>query len=174
MVSYMSPDFCQRKLEEGDMVFSDLGTEFLGYHSDIQPAYIVGKGTKEKLKLIEASVNMLKAMIAATKPGATDVDIVNAAIGSISKTQYRDYLKTTTLGHGYGVGWEYHDLTGATPRLSKNKQTTLKKNMILCLEPGVIVPTLGGAAVEDEVIVTDNGCEVITKCAERAENLLAS
>jgi Xaa-Pro aminopeptidase len=172
-VSYMSPDFCQRTLEDGDMVFSDLGTELMGYHSDIQPAYIVGKQrAREKLKIVETSLNMLEAMIKATRPGATDVDIVNAAVKSISKTDLRDYLKTSTLGHGYGVGWEYPDLTGATPLLPKKRQTVIKKNMILCLEPGVIVPAVGGAAIEDEVIVTDGGCEVITKCAERARDLL--
>ena len=48
MISYMSPDYTQRKLREGDMVYADIGTEFMGYHSDIQPAYIVGRGTGTK------------------------------------------------------------------------------------------------------------------------------
>jgi Xaa-Pro aminopeptidase len=48
----------------------------------------------------------------------------------------------------------------------------LQENMVLCFEPGIFVPGVGGAAVEDEVIVTSEGCEVISKCAERAEELL--
>jgi Xaa-Pro aminopeptidase len=173
-ISYMSPDFTQRKLEDGDMIYADIGSELMGYHSDIQPAYIVGKGSKEKLKLIETSLDMLRAMIDATRPGATDTDVVKAAYKVSDKSPFKEYVRTWTLGHGYGVGSDYPDLTGATLTLPKSKQMTLKETMNLCLEPGLFVPGLGGAAVEDQVIVTKDGCDVLTKSGERAEELLKS
>ena len=171
-ISYMSPDYTQRRLREGDMVYADIGTELMGYHSDIQPAYIVGQGSLNQIRLIESNLNMLRAMFEATRQGVTDTDVVKAAYGAVSDSPYRDYVRTWTLGHGYGVGVDPPDMTGSTLSLPKNKQMKLEQNMVLCLEPGIFVPGVGGAAIEDMVIVTADGCEILTKCADRAEGLL--
>ena len=171
-ISYMSPDYTQRKLREGDMIYADIGSELMGYHSDIQPAYIVGKGNTEQISIVENSLNMLKAMFKATRPGATDTDVVKAAYSVVGDSPYRDYVRRWTLGHGYGVGSDPPDMTSATLALPKRKQMRLQENMVLCLEPGIFAPRVGGAAVEDEVIVTANGCEILTNCARRAEELL--
>ena len=63
-------------------------------------------------------------------------------------------------------------MTGATLTLPKSRQMKLQENMVLCYEPGLFVPGVGGAAVEDEVIVTRDGCQVLSRCAERAQELL--
>ena len=171
-ISYMSPDYTQRKLREGDMIYADIGSELMGYHSDIQPAYIVGKGNAEQLSIIEGSLKMLKAMFKSTRSGATDTDVVKAAYSAVGDSPYQDYVRRWTLGHGYGVGSDPPDMTSATLALPRSKQMKLQENMVLCLEPGIFVPEVGGAAVEDEVIVTANGCEILTDCARRAEELL--
>jgi Xaa-Pro dipeptidase len=171
-ISYMSPDYTQRKLRQGDMIYADIGSELMGYHSDIQPAHIVGKGNAKQLRIIEDSLNMLKAMFRATHPGATDTDVVKTAYGVMRDSPYRDYVRSWTLGHGYGVGSDPPDMTNATLALPKSNQMKLQQNMVLCLEPGIFVPEVGGAAVEDEVIITRDGCEVLTNCARRAEELL--
>lgn len=172
VIPYISPDYTQRKLRDGDMVYADIGTEFMGYHSDIQPAYIVGRGSKHQLRLIETSLSMIRVMIGATRPGVTDTQVLRAAYKMLDGNPFRDYVRTWTLGHGYGVGLDPPDLTGTTLTLPKDRQMRLQRNMLLCYEPGIFVPGVGGAAVEDEVIVTENGCEVLTKCAKRAEELL--
>jgi Xaa-Pro aminopeptidase len=154
------------------MVYADIGTEFMGYHSDIQPAYIVGEGSKDQLRLIETSLSMIRVMIGATRPGVTDTQVLRAAYRVLDGNPFRDYVRTWTFGHGYGVGLDPPDLTGTTLTLPKDRQMRLQRNMLLCYEPGIFVPGVGGAAVEDEVIVTENGCEVLTKCAKRAEELL--
>ncbi len=171
-ISYMSPDYTQRKLREGDMVYADIGTELMGYHSDIQPAYTVGRGSRDQLQLIQTSLDMLKRMFETTRPGVTDTDVLRAAYKVLEGSPFRNYVRTWTFGHGYGVGSDPPDMTGATLTLPKSKQMKLQENMILCFEPGVFVPGLGGAALEDEVIVTSEGCEIISRCAERAEEFL--
>jgi len=171
-ISYMSPDYTQRRLREGEMIYADIGSELMGYHSDLQPAYIIGRGNLNQMRLIENSLNMLKAMFEATRPDVTDTDVVKAAYRAASDSPYREYVRTWTLGHGYGVGVDPPDMTGAMLTLPKSKQMKLQENMVLCYEPGIFVPGVGGAAVEDEVIVTSDGCEVISKCAERAQELL--
>ena len=174
-MSYLSPDYTQRKLVAGDLIYADIGSELMGYHSDIQPAYIVGKkGTARQLKLIETSLEMLKAMVEATRPGTTDTDLVRAAYRVLKKSPFAHFVRTWTFGHGYGVGSDYPDLTGATLNLPKPKQMALRENMHLCYEPGIFVPGLGGAAVEDQVLVTKDGCEVLTKCGDRAQELLSN
>ena len=174
-MSYLSPDYTQRKLVAGDLIYADIGSELMGYHSDIQPAYIVGKkGTARQLKLIETSLEMLKAMVEATRPGTTDTDLVRAAYRVLKKSPFAPFVRTWTFGHGYGVGSDYPDLTGATLNLPKPKQMALRENMHLCYEPGIFVPGLGGAAVEDQVLVTKDGCEVLTKCGDRAQELLSN
>jgi Xaa-Pro aminopeptidase len=171
-IPYLSPDYTQRKLREGDMVYADIGTELMGYHSDIQPAYVVGRGTKDQLDLIETSVKMIKAMFNATRSRATDTEVLRAAYKTLDGNPFRDHVRTWTFGHGYGVGVDPPDMTGAMLTLPKSRQMKLQENMVLCYEPGIFVPGVGGAAVEDEVIVTSDGCEVISKCAERAQELL--
>ena len=171
-ISYLSPDYTQRKLREGDMVYADIGTELMGYHSDIQPASVVGRGTKDQLDLIETSVNMIKAMFNATRPGATDTEVLRAAYKTLDGNPFRDHVRTWTFGHGYGVGVDPPDMTGSTLTLPKSRQMKLRENMVLCFEPAVFVQGVGGAAVEDEVVVTSDGCEVISKCSERAEEFL--
>jgi Xaa-Pro aminopeptidase len=171
-IPYLSPDYTQRRLREGDMVYADIGTELMGYHSDIQPAYVVGRGTKDQLDLVETTVKMIKAMISATRSGATDTEVLRAAYKTLDGNPFRGHVRTWTFGHGYGVGVDPPDMTGAMLTLPKTRQTELQENMILCYEPGIFVPGVGGAAVEDEVIVTSDGCEVISKCAKRAEEFL--
>jgi len=172
VIPYISPDFTQRKLRDGDMVYADIGTELMGYHSDIQPVYIVGRGSKDQVDLVQTSLNMMKAMVNATHQGATDTEVLRAAYKTLEGNPFRDHVRTYTFGHGYGVGLDPPDLTGRTLTLPRNKQTKLKQNMVLCFEPGIFVPGVGGAAIEDEVVVTANGCEVISRCAERAESLI--
>jgi Xaa-Pro dipeptidase len=172
VIPYISPDFSQRKLREGDMVYADIGTELMGYHSDIQPAYIVGHGTKDQVELVQTSLNMIEAMVNATHEAASDTEVLRAAYKTLERNPFREHVRTYTFGHGYGVGLDPPDLTGRTLTLPKNKQTTLRQNMVLCFEPGVFVPGVGGAAIEDEVVVTANGCEVISRCAERAQSLI--
>jgi len=174
-ISYMSPDYSQRVLREGDMVYADIGSELMGYHSDIQPALIVGgvaKGTADQVKLIETSLAMLRVMIETTHPSVTDTEILKKAYKVLDGNQFRDYVRTWTFGHGYGVGSDLPDLTGATLHLPKSQQMKLEKHMVLCYEPGLFVPNIGGAAVEDEVIVTSDGCEILTHCGERAASFL--
>jgi Xaa-Pro aminopeptidase len=171
-IPYLSPDYTQRRLREGDMVYADIGTELMGYHSDIQPAYVVGRGTKDQLDLVETTVKMIKAMISATRSGATDTEVLRAAYKTLDGNPFRGHVRTWTFGHGYGVGVDPPDMTGAMLTLPKTRQTELQENMVLCFEPGIFVPGVGGAAVEDEVIVRSDGCEVISKCAKRAEEFL--
>ena len=168
---FVSPDYTQRKLESGDMVLADIGSEFAGYHSDVQPVVIVGTPREGQLSLLRTNMKSIRAMIAATRPGVTDKDIVQAAVTASRGERFGD--REYVFGHGYGVGYEPPFFNPGALLKRKNEETILKQNMVLCYEPGLFVPGIGGSFIEDEVIVTPGGCEVITGCLAHAERLLS-
>ncbi len=172
-ISYVSPDYTQRILKSGDMMHADIGSEYGGYHSDIQPVAIIGTPLQEQISLLATDIKVMRAMIAATKPGASDKDIVQAAVSSARGEPFGDRLRMYLFGHGYGVGVDPPNLTARTLQKARHEKIILKPNMLLCYEPALNVPGVGGAALEDELIVTDSGCEVITKCLAHAERLLS-
>ena len=77
-IPYLSPDYTQRKLREGDMVYADIGTEFMGYHSDIQPAYIVGRGTGPSTNHPDLPEDA-QSHVQRNKTDATDTEVLRAA-----------------------------------------------------------------------------------------------
>jgi len=164
--AFCCPDFTQRRLRSGDWLRADIGSEFLGYHSDIQPNTIIGEPRREQISLLEADIKVIRAMFKATKPGASEQDIVQAAIGASDGR-----LRLWYIGHGYGVGGDPPFLTERSLHKRREDGVILQSNMVICYEPALHVPGVGTSALEDEVIVTENGCEVITDCVGRAEQM---
>ena len=171
-ISYISPDFTQRQLKSGDMVHTDIGSEFAGYHSDVQPVAIIGGPRTGQVSLLRTNAKVLRAMIGATKPGTSEKDVVGAAIESAKGEPFGNDLRMSLFGHGYGVGLDPPNLTAHTLAKSKASEITLREKMVLCYEPGIFVPGVGGTAIEDQVIINQDGCEVMTGCLRHAERLL--
>ena len=91
----------------------------------------------------------------AIRPGVTAGDVDKAA-RNILKRRHLDRYFTHSLGHGLGL--EVHEM----PRLGKGEQTILKEGMVLTVEPGVYLEGVGGIRIEDDVVVTANGCADLT------------
>jgi len=172
-ISYVSPDYTQRKLQSGDMIHADIGTEYAGYHSDIQPVTIIEEPRSQQVALLRTNMKIIRAMIEATRPLATDRDIVRSALVAAKGEPFSDEIRMSLFGHGYGVGVDPPNLTAATLRKRSDELIALRPGMVLCYEPGIFIPGIGGVALEDEVVVTEDGCEVISNCLVQAGNLLA-
>ncbi len=155
------PDFTQRVLQDGDIVDCDYGNEYFGYHSDTNYAMVVGKAREHQKELIELTVRMQDAMIAVTKDGVTDAEVFGAAMKVADKSPYRKYVGSF-FGHAYGCGGELLVLNPSTLLKPSEEQTVIKENMFMCYEPNVRMPGVGGVNLEDGLIVTKDGCEVIT------------
>jgi len=148
-------------LEVGDLVTIDLGAKLGGYHSDMTRAYPVGEVSAELKKLYRAVKQAKKLALEAASPG-----MGCRALDAVT----RDYLKSegfeTEFAHslGHGVGLAVHE----TPRLSFRSEESeiLEVGNVVTLEPGLYVPGLGGVRLEDLVVITETGCEVLTKSAE--------
>ena len=145
----------ERILSHGDFVVFDFGCVVNGYCSDMTRTIVVGEPEEQHLLIYDlvykAQVESLKAI----KPGKTGAEIDAIARNTITEAGYGE-----NFGHGLGhsVGLEIHE----SPRLSKTDQTVLKPGMIVTVEPGVYVPGFGGVRIEDLVVVTEEGYEVLT------------
>jgi Xaa-Pro aminopeptidase len=164
---FMFPPVSSRVMEEGDLVHMEINGRLDGYMIDICRSTVVGRGSREAVRLLETVLRMLEKSIAATKPGimaeelerlANDIAVV---AGYEGKFAFGYGGPGTYLGHGIGLGID------EPPVICKGEKTLLRAGMLLTIEPGLYRTPIGGARIEDEVLVTDDGCEVLTKLARR-------
>lgn len=165
------PDFTQRVLQDGDILDCDYGNEYYGYHSDTNYAMVVGKPRAHQNELLELTIRMQDAMIAVTKDGVTDAKVFAAAMKVADDSPYRKYVGSF-FGHAYGCGGELLVLNPSVLTKPKDQRTVIRENMFMCYEPNVRMHGVGGVNLEDGLIVTKDGCEVITHNSYEAKKAL--
>ncbi len=136
-------------------VVVDSGVILRGYCSDMTRTVHVGRATREERRWYEAVLKAQLAGLAAVAPGKTAAD-VDQATRQVLKDAGLDRYFTHSTGHG--VGLEIHE----PPRLAKQQAERLEPGMVITVEPGVYVPGKGGIRIEDMVVVTDSGSQVLT------------
>jgi Xaa-Pro aminopeptidase len=150
----------ERAFENGDMVTVDWGAKYQGYCSDITSTVFIGKEPGDKQREIYAVVAKAKELsIAAIKPGVTGKEIDSIARDYIASQGYGEYF-----GHslGHSLGRDVHD--GATLS-QRSDNIILAPGMITTVEPGIYIEGFGGVRIEDDVLVTETGHQVLTKSA---------
>lgn len=143
-------------IEAGDFVTMDFGALYEGYHSDMTRTVAVGKATDEMKEVYYTVLNAQENAIRAVKAGLSCKDADDAARSVIETAGYGNYFSHST---GHGVGVEIHEY----PNLSKISDKILKSGNIVTVEPGIYIPEKFGVRIEDMVLVTENGCENLTK-----------
>jgi len=136
-------------------VVIDAGVILRGYCSDMTRTVHVGRVGREERKWYEAVLEAQLAGIAAVKPGKTAGEVDQAARQALRRRKLDRFFTHST---GHGVGLEIHE----PPRLGKGQQERLQPGMVVTIEPGIYVPGKGGIRIEDMVLVTASGCEVLT------------
>jgi Xaa-Pro aminopeptidase len=145
----------QAKLEAGQMLLIDMGAMLDGYASDMTRMVHLGNPPKKFRDAYDAVLQAQLAAIAAVKPGKSGAQVDKAA---------RDVLKAAGLGEafvhstGHGLGLEIHE----DPRIGKSGKVKLAAGMAITIEPGIYLEGWGGIRIEDTVVVTETGCEVLT------------
>jgi Xaa-Pro aminopeptidase len=161
-----------RKTEPGDLVVMDIGAEYGMYTADITRTIpISGTFTKRQRDVYEAVLRANEAAIAMVAPGVNMTDINNkvnevlteglVALGlAKDKSGLRQYYPH---GLSHSIGLQVHDLGGALT------VGVLKPGMVITIEPGLYIREENlGVRIEDDVVVTEKGCEVITSGAPKA------
>jgi Xaa-Pro aminopeptidase len=136
-------------------VVCDFGVILAGYCSDRTRTVHVGPPSKEARQLYESVLEAQLAAIAAVRPGITCAE-VDWAARSVLKRRKLDRYFTHSTGHGLGL--EVHE----APRLAVGQAQKLQPGMVVTIEPGVYIPGKCGVRIEDVVVVTSSGCEVLT------------
>jgi Xaa-Pro aminopeptidase len=140
-----------------EFLLCDFGCEVDGYNSDITRTFVIGgEPTAEQRKLYDAVLQAELAAIAAIKPGVPGKDIDKIARDLLTEAGYGEAF-AHSLGHG--LGRIVHD----HPALGQKSEVTLVPGMIVTVEPGAYLEGFGGVRVEDDVLVTETGCEILTR-----------
>lgn len=141
-------------LQPGDNVLFDIGKNLDGYYSDMTRTVCYKSATDLQRKIYDLVLEANMAAIAAVKPGVRACDVDAAARNVIAKAGYGEYFTHRT---GHNIGIEVHEW----PDISSTNEMPLVPGMCFSIEPGIYLPDSVGVRIEDLVIVTENGCEVL-------------
>jgi Xaa-Pro aminopeptidase len=150
-----------RQVADGDLVVLDFGGVYGGYCVDLTRTVAIGRVSPEQRRLFDAVAHAHAAAVsAANAPGATTGSVDDAARGTL-----RTHGLDTYFGHGtgHGLGLEVHEAPRVTKRSADHPgETPLEAGMVFTIEPGAYVEGVGGVRIEDDVLVTASGCELLT------------
>jgi len=140
---------------DGGLVVVDMGAMLDGYASDMTRMLHVGSPGAKVKRMYRAVLEAQLAAIDAVRPGAR-----TAAIDTAARRVLKGYGldKAFTHSTGHGLGLEIHE----PPRLGRKDKLRLQPGMAITIEPGVYLEGFGGIRIEDTVVVTDRGCEILT------------
>ena len=147
-------------IEAGELVTMDFGAISQGYCSDITRTICVGEADDRQRFIYGRVLEAQKLALTLIKPGAAGKAVDQAVREALDKDDLGRYF-----GHGLGhsLGLEIHE----SPRLSKKSTCeNLRPGMLVTDEPGVYIPGWGGLRIEDTVLVTESGCETLTRASK--------
>jgi Xaa-Pro aminopeptidase len=142
----------------------DMGAFRDGYASDMTRMVHVGPPDAKYRLAYAAVLEAQLAAIAAVRPGATTASVDRAARSTL-RTHGLDKEFVHSTGHGLGL--EIHE----SPRIGRKDTTKLEPGMAITIEPGIYIPGWGGIRIEDTVLVTTNGCEILTPTSKELREI---
>jgi Xaa-Pro dipeptidase len=145
----------ERVLAKGDLLIMDFGLTMGGYSSDLTRTVAIGEPDAEMRKIYETVKAANAAGRAAAKPGVSCEDVDRATRTVIEAAGYGEYFTHRT---GHGLGLEGHE----PPYIVEGNTLVLQPGMTFTIEPGIYVPSKGGVRIEDNVVITETGCESLT------------
>ncbi len=145
-----------RCLQAGDLVWIDVGAVVSGYCGDVTRTVAVGEVDAELLRAVNVVAEAQRQAIAAVRPGVTAAAIDAVARSVIASAGFAEYFTHRT---GHGLGLQAHE----APYIVDGNEEPLRPGMVFTVEPGVYLPGRGGARIEDDVLVTDDGADVLTR-----------
>ena len=145
-----------RPFEKGDFIVIDAAAKFSGYHADMTRTPVVGEATDKHREIYNTVKDAQQAGCDAAKAGMTCKEVDKVTRDYITEKGYGEYFNH---GTGHGLGLEIH----TEPRMSQLSTQTLETNNVVTIEPGIYLEGWGGVRIEDDVIIHEEGCEVLNK-----------
>jgi Xaa-Pro aminopeptidase len=144
------------RLGENDFTLIDWGASGRPYKSDLTRVVVTGKVSSRFEEVYRIVLSAQERALEAIHPGVSAHVVDNAARSVIDAGGYGPYFDH---GLGHGLGREIHE----APRIRQGSETRLQPGMVVTIEPGIYLPGWGGIRIEDDVLVTPDGCEVLSR-----------
>jgi Xaa-Pro dipeptidase len=145
----------ERKLQVGDLLVVDWGASYGGYISDLTRTFAIGEVDDECKKIHKIVQDANAAGRAAAKPGMPCANVDKAARDVIEAAGYGKYFTHRT---GHGIGMEGHE----EPYMRGDNMQLLEAGMTFTVEPGIYLTNRNGVRIEDNVVITENGVDVLS------------
>ena len=142
-------------IEKGDMITIDFGTNYNGYWSDISRVVAMGEPNEKMMEVQQVVLRAFTNCATNLKSGLTDREVDKYMRDVLIEADYNQFSGT---GTGHGIGLEVHE----KPLFSVDSEKILLPGMVITIEPGIYLPEIGGARIEDMLLVTEEGCEVLS------------
>ncbi len=153
-----------RQLRESDFTLIDWGADSGLYLSDLTRMVVTGRLSQKFRKVYQIVLDAQLAAIKAIRPGANGEQVDKVARDIIDAAGFGKYF---SHGLGHGTGLEIHE----APRMAAGQdKVVLEPGMIVTVEPGIYLPDWGGVRIEDDILVTKNGHEVLTDVPKQLED----
>jgi Xaa-Pro aminopeptidase len=153
------------RLHDADFVLIDWGATGEPYKSDLTRVLVTGKVTSKFEVIYRTVLAAQERAISAIRPGAKAHDIDAEARSVIDEAGFGGFFDH---GLGHGIGMEIHE----GPRIRKGSTDVLEAGNVITIEPGIYLPDWGGIRIEDDVLVTGDGCEVLSRIPRSIESVL--
>ena len=141
------------------MLVIDSGAKFAGYHADMTRSFATKGFSEEQKSIYDIVLNAQINSINGIKAGVSCKSIDSIARDHITQAGYGKFFDH---GLGHSLGLEIHE----EPRFSKVSNDILEENYVMTVEPGVYVQDIGGVRIEDDIIVTKDGSEILNKTSK--------
>jgi Xaa-Pro dipeptidase len=149
-------ELTDRALQSGEFLLIDYGGSINGYPADITRTFCLGTPSDEMQKIYNTVLAANQAAKEAAGPGVAMGAVDKAARDVITNAGYGEYFIHRT---GHGLGLDTHE---PVPQIASGVEDLLEPGMVFTIEPGIYVPGLGGVRIEDNVVVTQSGIDVLT------------
>jgi len=143
-------------IEQGDLVTFDIGCSYKGYYSDLTRTVAMGEPSAKMRELYAIVQEAQQRAVDVAKAGMTGKELDAVCRDYITEQGYGDFFKH---GTGHGLGLDVHE----EPRVSAANQKPLELGACVTIEPGIYIKDLGGVRIEDDVILTEDGCIVLNE-----------
>ncbi len=143
-------------LKNGELVVVDLGARVNGYCADLTRTFIVGKPSKREIELYQIINDAIEQALNVISPNLKASEIDKAARQIIEEKGYGEYF---THGLGHGIGLAVHEY----PTLNSTSDDIIEEYNVVTIEPGIYIPGFGGIRIEEDVLVTKNGYQLLSQ-----------
>ena len=143
------------KIQNGDCLLFDFGATVNGYHSDITRTFFVNSVSEQERNMYDVVLRANQKGREISKPGISMHDLDDGVTKVLEASEYKDFIVHKT---GHGLGMDVHE----DPYVMRKNYELLEKGMVITIEPGLYKDKHLGIRVEDDVLITNEGCKSLT------------